>query len=112
MQKNWWNGKAVPGIKKGWNGIKEFVHDARSGKTKTSKLLKEKKSTEIIETGFVEVIKVEITQDTKQRVSPEEYQQQGEQIKILAMLLADRIKKLSNSCADYDKVKEEEYRIQ
>lgn len=112
LAKNWWDGKAVPKIKKGWHDVKGFVTDIKIGETKASKLLKEKKSTEVIEADCVEVIAAEKVQDNRQRVTPAEYQQQVDQIRMLAMLLADRIKKLSNSCVDSDKMTDEEYRIQ
>lgn len=112
LAKNWWMGKAVPGIKSSWNGIKEFVQDIKSGETKASKLLRESKSTNIVEAANVEVMDSETLKSNKQKISPEEYAQQVDQIKILAILLADRIKKLSNSCIDLDDMSDEEYILQ
>ncbi|MDD2971950.1 MAG: hypothetical protein PHE02_07460 [Lachnospiraceae bacterium] len=44
LTRNWWSGKVAPGIRKKWDDIKEVVHGVKSGETKASALLKEKKN--------------------------------------------------------------------
>ena len=62
------------------------------------------------------IVKNDITgnkdKSQKNKVSAEEYEQQIKQVQVLAVLLADRIKKLSNSVIDENHITEEEYIIQ
>ncbi len=109
---NWWKGKALPRFKQGWQDIKEFTYGLKTGETKAERRLKERgKSTALITSKTSEITLYE-GEENRKAVSQEEYQKQIDQIKMLAMLLADRIKKLSNSCIDPDKITEEEYLLQ
>lgn len=114
LAKNWWGGKLVPGIKQTWISIKDVVYGVKCDETKAWKLLMEKESefTSISNVEYTQLGEVEEVQDNRHRISPEEYQQQVNQIKVLAILLADRIKKLSNSCIAPNAMTDEEYMIQ
>lgn len=100
---NWWCGKALPGVAKTWNDVrnkvdtgKDIIRSSISGKTKAEQLLAEKKES-IMASPPIVVEANEYFQD-RETITMEEAQQQFDQIKVLAILLADKIKKLSNSC--------------
>ena len=112
LAKNWWNEKALPGIKKSVENVKTIAHGVKTGETKAEKLMETKKnkadSSIIATSGLTE--KKEKRQ--KNKISAEEYQQQIKQVQVLAVLLADRIKKLSNSVIDENNMTDEEYVLQ
>lgn len=111
MAGNWWHGKVVVGAKKTWSSIiekfsngTEIIKSGFSGKIKAEQLLSEinerAKTTELsaANSTFVEPVEdIEDKSQYRESISLEEAEQQFEQIKVLAILLADKIKNLSNS---------------
>ena len=112
LARNWWIGKALPGIRKSADNVKYFVHGVKTGETKVTTIVESKKNKE----NSSIIVKNDITgnkdKSQKNKVSAEEYEQQIKQVQVLAVLLADRIKKLSNSVIDENHITEEEYIIQ
>ncbi len=113
LAKNWWNGKALPGIKKSVENVKTIAHGVKTGETKAERLAESKKSKTDAATIIVKNdISEKKEKGNKRKVSAEEYEQQVKQVQVLAVLLADRIKKLSNSVIDEDTMTEDEYVLQ
>lgn len=108
---NWWHGKVIFGAKKTWSSIiekvstgTEIIQSDFSGKTKAEQLLSESKerakTTELSAANSTFVEPVEDIDDKSQyreSISREAAQRQFEQIKVLAILLADKIRNLSNA---------------
>lgn len=108
---NWWHGKFIVGAKKTGDGItKKISHGIKiirsefPGKTKAEQLLSQSKEcTKITELAasnpaFVEPVKnIDDKSHYRESISMEEAQRQYDQIKVLAILLADKIKNLSSS---------------
>jgi hypothetical protein len=115
LASNWWNGKALPGIKKKWDDVKSVVHSAKSGETKAEHInlerIKKNTSIETVGTQKIDDKKEKSFQKNKKKISTEEYQEQVDQIKVLAILLADRIRRLSNSCVDLNNMSDEDYML-
>lgn len=109
---NWWYNKAAPGIRSKWNDVKYIVHGMRTGETKAERILKRTSSAEIVPVEKIELAEVPPQEDRRIKITPEQYQEQVAQIQVLAVLLADRIQKLSNSCIDPEAMTEEEYELQ
>lgn len=100
---NWWRGKALPGVMRTWNDVrnkvdsgKDLIRTSISGKTKAEQLLAKKNESIMVSPPIVE--KVNENFQDRETITMEEAQQQFDQIKVLAILLADKIKRLSNSC--------------
>lgn len=108
---NWWHGKVIPGVKKTWSGFTEkvstrteIIRSGFSGKTKAEQLLSQRKeSAKTTELAVANSTFVEPAENIAEKyqyreiISKEEAQRQFDQIKVLAILLADKIKKLSNA---------------
>lgn len=112
LAKNWWNGKALPGIRKSVESVKSIAHGVKTGETKAARIVESKKNK--VDSSII--VKNDISEkkekSQKNKVSAEEYEQQIKQVQVLAVLLADRIKKLSNSVIDEDQMTEDEYILQ
>lgn len=113
LAKNWWNDKALPGIKKSVENVKTIAHGVKTGETKAERLAESKNNKTDATTIIVKNdISEKKEKGNKRKVSAEEYEQQVKQVQVLAVLLADRIKKLSNSVIDEDTMTEDEYVLQ
>ena len=112
LAKNWWNGTALPKIKKSVESVKTIAYGVKTDETKNRKIeeVKKKKSDSSI------IVKNDISEkkekSQKNKISAKEYEQQIKQVQVLAVLLADRIKKLSNSVIDKDNMTEVDYILQ
>lgn len=108
---NWWHGKVITGAKETGSVITEkFSHGIEiirtgfAGKTKAEQLLSESKectkATELSASNstFVEPVEdIDNKSHYSESISMEEAQRQYDQIKVLAILLANKIKNLTNA---------------